>query len=168
MNILPAVLFMGLLLLLIFIILSLAQHYWVTSENPLIEQVNQLLPQTQCAQCGYPGCKPYARAIIEANEAINLCPPGGEHTVQGLAALLQQEAPPLAHDTSSEASVVHIREAECIGCTLCIQACPVDAILGASKQMHTVLSDICTGCNLCLEPCPVDCIEIVKREGNHV
>jgi electron transport complex protein RnfB len=159
-----AVLAMGGLILLIILALSLAKKYFIVDENPLIDQVNALLPQTQCAQCGYPGCKPYAQAIIENNAPINQCPPGGDETIQALAHLLQRDIVPLNPDNgvTGPDTVVKIIESECIGCTLCIQACPVDAIVGAPKLMHTVIADICTGCNLCIEPCPVDCIEILE------
>ncbi|MBI6911696.1 electron transport complex subunit RsxB [Pseudomonas palleroniana] len=126
----------------------------------LIQRIDALLPQTQCGKCGHPGCKPYAEGIA-LGEAINKCPPGGEETIAGLAQLLK--VPILALDTSrgeAPAQVAYIREAECIGCTKCIQACPVDAIVGAAKLMHTVIIDECTGCDLCVAPCPVDCIEM--------
>ena len=129
--------------------------------DPIAEQVNALLPQTQCGQCGYPGCKPYAEAIAKGDK-INKCPPGGEATIQALADLLDVEAEPLdAVEGEKPQMVAFIREAECIGCTKCIQACPVDAIVGAAKQMHTVVSPLCTGCELCVAPCPVDCISMV-------
>ncbi|NHH85354.1 electron transport complex subunit RsxB [Cobetia sp. MB87] len=128
--------------------------------DPIVEQIDQLLPQTQCGQCGYPGCKPYAQAIAEGDE-INKCPPGGESTIASLADLLGREATPLDGDADNIPKVAVIREDECIGCTKCIQACPVDAILGAAKHMHTVIADECTGCDLCVEPCPVDCIDMV-------
>ena len=131
--------------------------------NPIVDQIDNLLPQTQCGQCGYPGCRPYANAIAEG-DAINKCPPGGQTTINALADLLDVEAPELdaEHGEESEvAKVAYIREAECIGCTKCLQACPVDAILGAAKQMHTVITSECTGCDLCVEPCPVDCIDMV-------
>jgi len=133
--------------------------------NPISEQINSLLPQTQCGQCGYPGCRPYSEAIAEG-DAINKCPPGGEETIQALADLLDVEPQPLdaEHGVEKEPVVAWIREAECIGCTKCIQACPVDAILGAAKVMHTVIADECTGCDLCLEPCPVDCIDLIPRK----
>ena len=130
--------------------------------NPIADQVNALLPQTQCGQCGYPGCKPYSEAIANG-EKINKCPPGGESTIQALADLLGVEPEPLDAEHGAEKTgpmVAYIREAECIGCTKCIQACPVDAIIGAAKQMHTVVTSECTGCDLCVEPCPVDCIEM--------
>ncbi|MGY4641165.1 electron transport complex protein RnfB [Pseudomonas sp. TE24901] len=126
----------------------------------LIQRIDALLPQTQCGKCGHPGCKPYAEGIA-LGEAINKCPPGGLETITGLAQLLQ--VPVLELDTrrgEAPAQVAYIREAECIGCTKCIQACPVDAIVGAAKLMHTVIADECTGCDLCVAPCPVDCIEM--------
>ena len=134
--------------------------------NPISEQINALLPQTQCGQCGYPGCRPYSEAIADG-DAINKCPPGGEETIQALADLLDVEPQPLdaEHGTEKEPVVAWIREAECIGCTKCIQACPVDAILGAAKVMHTVIADECTGCDLCIEPCPVDCIDLIPRKS---
>jgi len=132
--------------------------------NPIVEQINEVLPQTQCGQCGYPGCRPYAEAIANG-EAINRCPPGGEEGIKALAELLNMEVVPLDESCGEKETetVVVIREDECIGCTKCIQACPVDAIVGAAKQMHTVLLDECTGCDLCIPPCPVDCIDIIER-----
>lgn len=126
----------------------------------LIQRIDALLPQTQCGKCGHPGCKPYAQGIAQG-EAINKCPPGGTEAIAALASLLS--IPVLALDTDrgeAPAQIAYIREAECIGCTKCIQACPVDAILGAAKLMHTVITDECTGCDLCVAPCPVDCIEM--------
>ncbi len=133
--------------------------------NPIVDQIDGLLPQTQCGQCSYPGCRPYAEAIANG-EAINKCPPGGESTIQALADLLDVEAIPLdaEHGEEQPKSIAYIREPECIGCTKCIQACPVDAILGAAKQMHTVIVSECTGCDLCVEPCPVDCIDMIPIE----
>ena len=132
--------------------------------NQLAEQINLLLPQTQCGQCDYAGCKPYAEAIASGKADINQCPPGGDAGIRALAKLLGIAAKPLntEHGHQMPDSVVIIREAECIGCTKCILACPVDAIIGASKLMHTVLADLCTGCNLCIPPCPVDCIDIIE------
>ena len=126
----------------------------------LVEQVNDLLPQTQCAQCGYPGCRPYAAAIVEESAPINLCPPGGEATVLRLAGLLGREPVPLAEPAAIGHAVAIIDEALCIGCTHCRAACPVDAIVGAHQYMHTVIESECTGCELCIEPCPVDCIRM--------
>nr|WP_089713221.1 RnfABCDGE type electron transport complex subunit B [Halomonas daqiaonensis] len=127
----------------------------------LIDAIDAELPQTQCGKCGQPGCRPYAEAVA-AGEAINRCPPGGQRTVQRLAELTGRPALPLAEPSQSPL-VAWIREAECIGCTKCIQACPVDAILGASKHMHTVIMDECTGCELCVAPCPVDCIDLLPH-----
>ncbi len=128
--------------------------------DKLVEQVNELLPQTQCAQCGFPGCRPYAAAIVERSAAINLCPPGGDATVRRLADLLGREPEPLAHPAQPEPAVAVIDEALCIGCTHCRAACPVDAIVGTHQLMHTVIASECTGCELCIEPCPVDCIRM--------
>lgn len=130
----------------------------------LAERINRLLPQTQCTKCGFDGCAPYARAIAEDSAPINRCPPGGEEGVAALALLLNRPILPLDATCGNHVplQVAVIDEQFCIGCTLCIQACPVDAILGASKVMHTVLSADCTGCDLCVAPCPVDCIEMVN------
>lgn len=131
--------------------------------DPLVEQIDELLPQTQCGQCGYPGCKPYAQAIANG-DSINKCPPGGHTTIAALAKLLDLPTPDLDEEHGEESEVkkvAYIREEECIGCTKCIQACPVDAILGAAKHMHTVIISECTGCDLCVEPCPVDCIDML-------
>mgnify|MGYP002700139465 CR=1 FL=1 len=146
------------------VILGYAAVTFKVEGNPLVEQIDALLPQTQCGNCGYPGCKPYAQAIVDG-EAINKCPPGGQATIDALASLLDVPAPELDAEHGEEAevkSVAYIREDECIGCTKCIQACPVDAILGAAKLMHTVIVDECTGCDLCVEPCPVDCIDMLE------
>jgi len=130
--------------------------------DPLVDKIDAILPQTQCGQCGFPGCKPYAQAIAAGEADINQCPPGGEAGVKALADLLGVEPKPLnaEHGQPKPKSVAVIDENLCIGCTLCIQACPVDAILGAAKQMHTVIAAECTGCELCVAPCPVDCISM--------
>lgn len=136
--------------------------------DPIVQQIDDLLPQTQCGQCGYPGCRPYAQAIANG-DAINKCPPGGQSTINALADLLDVDAPSLdaEHGEESEVkTVAFIREDECIGCTKCIQACPVDAIIGSARQMHTVITSECTGCDLCVEPCPVDCIEMRPVANN--
>ena len=127
--------------------------------NPLVEKINGVLPQTQCGQCGFPGCHPYAEAISKGEVDINLCPPGGEEGVRKLADLLGREVKPLNAEEKPKQLAV-IDENTCIGCTLCIQACPVDAIVGAAKQMHTIVAPLCTGCELCLPPCPVECISM--------
>lgn len=131
--------------------------------DPVVEQINQLLPQTQCGQCGYPGCRPYAEAIATGEAEINQCPPGGSTGIEALADLLGREPLELNPENGQQKpkAVAVIDEEVCIGCTLCIQACPVDAILGAARQMHTVIAAECTGCDLCLPPCPVDCIDMV-------
>ncbi len=148
------------------LILGYASIRFKVEGNPLVDEIDGLLPQTQCGQCGYPGCRPYAEAIAEG-DVINKCPPGGQGTVDALAGLLDIESMALdAEDAAAEPikSIAYIREDECIGCTKCIQACPVDAILGAAKQMHTVITSECTGCDLCVEPCPVDCIDMLPIE----
>jgi H+/Na+-translocating ferredoxin:NAD+ oxidoreductase subunit B len=130
---------------------------------PTVDQIDALLPQTQCTKCGYPGCRPYAEAIARGQANINQCPPGGEAGVRDLAALLGVAARALdpVYGVEQPRSAAFIREELCIGCTLCIQACPVDAIVGAPKLMHTVLIDACTGCELCIPPCPMDCIDML-------
>ncbi|ODU33656.1 MAG: hypothetical protein BGP24_16915 [Lysobacterales bacterium 69-70] len=127
---------------------------------PLADRIDALLPQTQCGQCHYAGCRPYADAIAAGDADINQCPPGGEAGIRALAALLGRDFKPLnpAHGVETPRTVAVIDEAVCIGCTKCIQVCPVDAILGAPQVMHSVLTEECTGCGLCLVPCPVDCI----------
>lgn len=146
-------------------LLGFAALFFKVEGDPIVEKINAILPQTQCGQCGHPGCRPYAKAIADGS-AINLCPPGGETTILELANLLDVEPLPLdaEHGVEDIRKVAYIREAECIGCTKCIQACPVDAILGAAKAMHTVVTLECTGCDLCVEPCPVDCIDMLPAQ----
>lgn len=140
-----------------------ARRFRVESD-PVVDQIDALLPQTQCGQCNFPGCRPYAEAIASGEADINQCPPGGEAGIKALADLLGVEAMPLNPDNGLETikRVAVIDEPACIGCTLCIQACPVDAIVGAPKLMHTVIESECTGCDLCIPPCPVDCIDMVE------
>ena len=133
--------------------------------DPVVDQIDALLPQTQCGQCTYAGCRPYAEAMAKGEAGINQCPPGGEATIIALSDLLDVEIKPLNAEhgeVKTLPTIVRIDEEVCIGCTLCIQACPVDAILGAAKQMHTVIESECTGCDLCIAPCPVDCIHIFE------
>lgn len=153
---------LGILALIFGLVLGYSAIRFKVEGDPIVDQIDAILPQTQCGQCGYPGCKPYAEAIANGDE-INKCPPGGEATIKKLADLMGVEPKPLddAHGVEDVKKVAYIREAECIGCTKCIQACPVDAIIGAAKQMHTVIIDECTGCDLCVAPCPVDCIDMV-------
>lgn len=134
----------------------------MTAFSPLVQQIDTILPQTQCGKCGYCGCEPYAKAIAAGEADINQCPPGGETGIHKLAALLKREFKPLnpRFGVEKPREIAVIEEELCIGCTLCIEACPVDAIIGASKQMHTVIVAYCTGCELCVPPCPVDCIHM--------
>src|SRR5712691_9868757 len=138
----------------------------MTAFSPLVQQIDAILPQTQCGKCGYGGCEPYAVAIAAGEADINQCPPGGADGIRRLAALLNREFKPLNPQFGLEKprEVAVIDEHTCIGCTLCIEACPVDAIIGASKQMHTVISADCTGCELCVPPCPVDCIHMFSTD----
>lgn len=135
--------------------------------KPLADQLEDLLPQTQCTKCGYPACRPYAEAMARGEAEINQCPPGGMEGVRRLAAATGRQVIPInpANGLERPRPVAFIDESLCIGCTLCIQACPVDAILGAAKQMHTILPSLCTGCDLCVAPCPVDCIAMVPVTG---
>jgi Na+-translocating ferredoxin:NAD+ oxidoreductase subunit B len=135
--------------------------------SALEDAIDRVLPQTQCAKCGYPACRPYARAVASGDADINRCPPGGDAGIRRLAALTGRPYRPLdpACGREQPRRVALIEEALCIGCTLCIDACPVDAIVGAQQQMHTVITGLCTGCELCLSPCPVDCIVMVPAIG---
>ncbi len=159
MDILLAIAIMALGAVVLGAALGFASIKFKVEGDPLVEKIDAILPQTQCGQCGYPGCKPYAEAIAKGECAINLCPPGGMEGVQRLADLLGREVKPLEAEEKPK-SVARIDENTCIGCTLCIQACPVDAIVGAAKQMHTIIAQQCTGCELCLPPCPVECIHM--------
>jgi len=162
---LTAILIMALGAIVLGSALGYASIKFKVEGNPLVEKIEAILPQTQCGQCGYPGCKPYAEAIAEGEAEINLCPPGGQEGVRKLADLLGREVKPLDAEEKPK-QVAIIDEQTCIGCTLCIQACPVDAIVGAAKQMHTIVGALCTGCELCLAPCPVECIRMEKITEN--
>lgn len=134
----------------------------------LADRIDALLPQTQCTRCGYPACRPYAEAIVAGEAEINQCPPGGAAGIVRLADLLGRKPLALnpANGIEQALTLAAVEEQHCIGCTLCIQACPTDAIIGAPRQMHTVISDACTGCGLCIPPCPVDCIVLVPAPFN--
>jgi electron transport complex protein RnfB len=139
----------------------------VTDSKTLADRIEDLLPQTQCTKCGYTGCRPYAEAIANGEAGYNQCPPGGAQGVERLAKLLGKPVIPInpVNGVERPRPLAVIDENICIGCTLCMQACPVDAIVGAPKQMHTVVAELCTGCDLCVAPCPVDCIEMVPVTG---
>lgn len=134
--------------------------------DPLVEIIDQKLPQTQCGQCGYPGCKPYAEALAKGEAEVNLCIPGGEPTMLDIAEILKVDPKPMSAEATEPKPpmVALIDEDLCIGCVLCIKACPVDAILGATKMMHTVIAKECTGCELCIPVCPVDCISMISED----
>jgi electron transport complex protein RnfB len=151
------------------LLLERAARRYQADELTIVDLINVRLPQTQCAQCGYPGCRPYAEAIKQG-APINQCPPGGEALIKNLANLLGRPILPLDTDRgqTQPPRIAVIREADCIGCTLCIPACPVDAIIGAPQLMHSVIAADCTGCDLCLEPCPVDCIDMVEVQQTDV
>lgn len=144
------------------LILGFAAIRFKVEGDPIVDKIDAILPQTQCGQCTYPGCRPYAEAIASGEADINQCPPGGEAVINELADLLGVDPQPLneEHGEHTEKTVVYIDEEICIGCTLCIQACPVDAIVGAAKLMHTIIESECTGCDLCIPVCPVDCIYV--------
>jgi len=159
---LTAILVMSGIALVLGAILGYSAIKFRVEGNPLVEKIDSVLPQTQCGQCGYPGCAPYALAIAAGEADINLCPPGGEDGIRKMAELLGIEFKPFGEGAAPKPkSVALVDENTCIGCTLCLQACPVDAIAGAAKQLHTIIASDCTGCELCIEPCPVDCITMI-------
>lgn len=160
-SIWTAIVVVGLLALFSGLLLGFAARRFEVKSDPIVEKVDAILPQSQCGQCGYPGCRPYAAAISGQGEAINKCAPGGEQVMLKLADLLGVDPQPLDGNNEQRhpiRKVAFIDEHNCIGCTKCIQVCPVDAIVGSNKSTHTVISDICTGCDLCIAPCPTDCI----------
>jgi electron transport complex protein RnfB len=158
-NLIPVFAIFATLLLLIGLMMKLSARSGQCSQT-LEEQINAMLPQTQCGQCDYKGCRPYARAIAENSADINRCPPGGQDTVRQIARLIGVDEKPLRLQLPAPQAqlIARIDEDLCIGCVKCIRACPVDAIIGAAKQMHSVLERDCTGCQMCLSPCPVNCI----------
>ncbi|WP_098415219.1 electron transport complex subunit RsxB [Vibrio sp. ES.051] len=160
-TILMAIIALAVLAAIFGAILGFASIRFKVEADPIVDQIDAILPQTQCGQCGYPGCRPYAEAIANGDH-INKCPPGGQATIEKLADLMGVEPEESAHDLDSKIpTVAFIHEDMCIGCTKCIQACPVDAIVGGTKAVHTVIKDECTGCDLCVAPCPTDCIEMI-------
>ncbi|MCP3699175.1 electron transport complex subunit RsxB [Aliivibrio sp. S4TY2] len=159
-SILIAVIAIAALALVFGLILGFASIKFKVESDPIVEQIDAILPQTQCGQCGYPGCKPYAEAIANG-DIINKCPPGGQATIEKLADLMGVDVPTSDDDVVNVKKIAFIHEDMCIGCTKCIQACPVDAIVGGTKALHTVIEAECTGCDLCVAPCPTDCIEMI-------
>ena len=166
------ILIIVLLVILIALLLSNDNLHDDLNNETLIDAVDKLLPQTQCGKCSYSGCRPYAEAIVQGQANINQCPPGGMNTIRQLADLLGHTIKPLdpRYGKSGPKTIAYIDEDVCIGCVKCIRACPVDAIVGAPKQMHTIIPELCTGCELCIPPCPVDCISlmIVTHPGKRI
>ena len=160
-HILLVIALFALLALLFGLLLGYAAVRFRVEADPIVEKLDALLPQTQCGQCGYPGCRPYAEAIANG-DVINKCVPGGEPTIKRIAELMGVEVPVDGPIEPPIKKVAFIHEDLCIGCTKCIQACPVDAIVGAAKMMHTVIKSECTGCDLCVDPCPTVCIEMIE------
>ncbi|WP_150139371.1 electron transport complex subunit RsxB [Candidatus Enterovibrio escicola] len=163
-KILIAVLTISALAAVFGILLGFSSVHFKVEIDPLVDKINTILPQAQCGQCGYLGCLPYAQAIANGDE-INKCPPGGQTTIEQLANFMGIEITESAYeDKTSTRNVAFIHEDSCIGCTKCIQICPIDAIIGSTKAMHTIMKDECTGCDLCVAPCPTDCIEMIPMK----
>ncbi|PID51454.1 MAG: electron transport complex subunit RsxB [Pasteurellales bacterium] len=144
-------------------ILGYASIKLKVESDPIVDKIDEILPQSQCGQCGYPGCKPYAEAVANGDD-ITKCVPGGQPLIIKLADLMGVEPPTMEGDVDPKEMVAFIDEEMCIGCTKCIQACPVDAIIGTNKAMHTIIPDLCTGCELCVAPCPTDCIKMIESK----
>ncbi len=160
-EILIAVLAITILAAILGILLGLASIYFKSEADPMVDQIDAILPQTQCGQCNYTGCRPYAQAIANGDD-VNKCLPGGQATMDKLADLMGIKVIQSVHDEATKIkTVAFIDEHDCIGCTKCIQACPVDAIIGSTKAMHTVIKDECTSCVLCVAPCPTNCIKMI-------
>ncbi len=163
-TILIAIVAIAILAAIFGVILGFASIRFKVKADPIVDQIDSILPQTQCGQCGYPGCRPYAEAIANGDD-INKCPPGGQAGIEKLAALMGIDVPEDVHGVEENIkTVAFIHEDMCIGCTKCIQACPVDAIVGGTKALHTVIKNECTGCDLCVAPCPTDCIEMIPLQ----
>ncbi len=157
-----AIIAISLLALFFGLLLGFSSIRFHVEENPIAEKISAILPQSQCGQCGFPGCSSYAEAVAEGTAPINGCPPGGEATMLSMAELLGIDPMPIGEDGSGTTGpvVAVINEQDCIGCAVCLKHCPVDAILGTTKQVHTVISAECIGCEACVKPCPVDCISM--------
>lgn len=163
-TVLIAILAIAVLATIFGVILGFASIRFKVEADPIVDQIDSILPQTQCGQCGYPGCRPYAEAIANGDD-ITKCPPGGQAGIEKLADLMGVDVPSAAGEVEDAVKkVAFIHEDMCIGCTKCIQACPVDAIVGGTKALHTVIKSECTGCDLCVSPCPTDCIEMIPIE----
>lgn len=157
---LTAILAIVILATLFGIILGAAAIIFKIKGDPTAQKIEAVLPQTQCGQCGYPGCKPYADAVAKNEAPANLCVPGGQDTINQISDIMGVE-PVAASTQAPEATIAYINEDMCIGCTKCINACPVDAIVGSNRQIHTIIRDECTGCKLCVDPCPTECITMI-------